>query len=414
MTLRTHLTFEYNQDDPPFDPIAVAKSLRPLLLAHAEQAEQEGRIPQPVFDALRTSGLLRMMVPKRVGGFGCNMITHLRTIAELAKGCAGTAWSFGLLSGCTGTAAGLPPEISKTLFKTGEELLCSVTSAVGKARPVPGGYRVSGRWGYGSGCMHADWAMNTVAVLDQNGDEVDRAFAIIPLKNSPEVHIEHTWKVLGVKGSGSNTVVAEDVFLPENLIMRHSQMPTQAQLLTFPDLEARERGPLEPVFPLGVLAPTLGAAEALLERVQEKMTQRSVVAWHYDRQSDSQILVYQLGEAAMEIDSAWLHIEKATIFMDEVAPTRVITGYEKALIQANCGYAMQQLRKAGERLMDIAGPGGFADSNPLQRFWRDLSFASRHNYLNSRLSLELYGRARLGQPSNFELLEDIGDNASSA
>ena len=409
MTLRTHLNFQFNADEPAFDPVAIASSLRPLLMAHADQAEREGRIPAPVFKALRETGLLRMMAPRRAGGFGCNILTHMRTVAELAKGCAGSAWAFGLLSGCTGTAAGMGPEATEILFKTGEELFCSVSSPTGTATPVDGGYLVSGQWGYGSGCLHADWAMNGVKVLDEAGAVVDTAFAIIPLTHSDRVAIKNTWHVLGVKGSGSNTIVADQVFVPAPLMMLRSQTPSQAVLLTLPGLEDKERVPQEPLFPLGVLSPTLGAATALLERVTDNMKTKCVVGWHYPTQASSEVMVQQLGEAAMEIDSAWLHIRRATTYMDDIAPTRVLSGFEKARIQADCGHAMQLLRRAGERLMDIAGPSAFADGNPLVRFWRDLHFASRHNALNSRLSLELYGRGLLGQPSNLMLLTDIRD-----
>src|SRR3546814_16536442 len=83
-------------------------------------------------------------------------------------------------------------------------------------------------------------------------------------------------------------------------------------------------------------------------------------------------------------------------------------------IQADCGYAMCRLRGAGNRLMDGAGPGAFALSNPLQRSWRDLCVGTRHNALSSHLSLELYGRAIAGHPSNIQLLPDIGPSPAWA
>jgi alkylation response protein AidB-like acyl-CoA dehydrogenase len=93
--------------------------------------------------------------------------------------------------------------------------------------------------------------------------------------------------------------------------------------------------------------------------------------------------------------------------LDETAQHRVLTGFDKARIQADCGYAMELLRAAGNRLMDIAGPGAFALSSPLQRIWRDLSVGTRHNALNGQLSIELYGRAITGLRSNIALLPDI-------
>jgi alkylation response protein AidB-like acyl-CoA dehydrogenase len=392
---------------PNVDPVAIAASLRPLLAEFADRAEREGKIPAPVFQAIRDSGLLRMMIPRRLGGFGCDTLTHTRTIAELAKACAGSAWAFGLLSGITGTAASLPEEAVKIVFEKGDELFCSVSALTGTATAVAGGYIVSGEWGYGSGCMHAHWAMIGVRVLDEGGETIDTAFAIIPLQNCGQVQIKNTWQVLGVKASGSNTIVAKEVFVPSCLLLRSSEQPACEDLLSQPELEARERIPQEPLFPLGVLSPTLGSAMAMLEYVGGQMPTKKPVGWHYDSQADSDMFVQQYGEAAMEIDSAWLHIERAAGMLDEQAQQRVLTGYDKAQIQADCGYAMQLLRRAGERLMDIAGPSGFADNNPLQRHWRDLSFASRHTALHSRLSTELYGRARLGRPSNLMLLHSI-------
>src|SRR3546814_3291530 len=100
--------------------------------------------------------------------------------------------------------------------------------------------------------------------------------------------------------------------------------------------------------------------------------------------------------------------------LDETAQQRVLTGFDKAHIQADCGYAMGLLRGAGNRLMDVAGPGAFALSNPLQRSSRDLRFGTRHNHLSSHLSLVLYGRAIAGHPSNIQLLPDLGPSPTWA
>lgn len=137
------------------------------------------------------------------------------------------------------------------------------------------------------------------------------------------------------------------------------------------------------------------------------MAKRPVVGWTYASQGESDALVGLLGRAAMEIDSAWLHIRRAAAMLDDVAQQRALTGYDKAQIQADCGYAMELLRAAGNRLMDVAGPGAFALASPLQRIWRDLNVGTRHNALSAPLSIELYGRAIAGLPSNIRLLPDI-------
>jgi alkylation response protein AidB-like acyl-CoA dehydrogenase len=384
-----------------------------LLAAHASQCEAERRVPDAVIAALREAGLFHITAPLRAGGPAFKLITHVETVAEIAKGCVGTAWAYGLLSGITGMALGLPLHMTALLFGTGEELFCSATSMTGFADPVDGGYRLSGKWGYGSGCLHADWALNGILIRDAAGETVDSALGFVDL-HAPEVAILDNWHVAGMAGSGSNMIVADGAFIPEALLLRTSQRPPAEALLAIEGLEPRDLWPMEPLFPLGVLPPMLGAAQAMLEAVAQAADQRAVVGWNYASQSESQQLVAGIGQAAMEIASAWLHIRRAVAMLDETAQERALTGFDKARIQADCGYAMGLLRSAGNRLMDVAGPGAFALSNALQRFWRDLNVGTRHNALNAGLSLELYGRAILGQPSNIALLPDIGPQPGCA
>ncbi|MBB3982320.1 alkylation response protein AidB-like acyl-CoA dehydrogenase [Sphingobium fontiphilum] len=386
------------------DPVGVAASMRALLQEHSAACERERRIVPAVMEALRASGLFHITAPARAGGPGHKLITHIETVAELAKGCVGTAWAYGLLSGVTGSALALPPAIMERLFPTGDELFCSASAPSGKAVAAPGGYRVSGRWGYGSGCLHADWALNGVMIETDQGAE--RAMAFLDLRD-PACSIEDDWHVAGMAGSGSNMIVAQHLFVPEELILWTSRTPPAEAVLAMEGLEPRDRWPMEPLFPLGVLAPMLGAATALLEGVAQAMPKRQVVGWTYAGQSGSEALIGMIGRAAMEIDSAWLHIRRAAGMLDETAQHRVLSGFDKAQIQADCGYAMELVRTAGNRLMDVAGPGAFALSSPLQRIWRDLSVGTRHNALNGQLSLELYGRAITGQPSNIALLPAI-------
>ena len=388
------------------DPVGIARTLAPLLAEQAELAEKGRRATVASVEALRDTGLFQMMFPRRSGGLGHKLITQIETIAALAHGCPGTAWAFGLLAGVTASAASMPPEVKQLVFRTGDELVCSVAGQIGTARPTEGGYTVDGSWGYASGCLHATWALNGVRILDESGQQIDAGFAFLPLAG-PDVTIEDTWHMSGLCASGSNTVVARHALVPEKLLLRFSQLRAAAGRAPASTLEPRDRWPVEPLFPLGVLAPMLGAAGAMLEIVNAHMPQRPTIGWKYGNQAESQTFVGQFGEAALEIDSAWLHVRRAVASIDDTAQTRPLSGFEKARIQADCGYAMRQLRRAGERLMEIAGPGAFALSSPLQRLWRDLSVGTRHTALNTMLSSELYGRALLQQDSNLVLLSDI-------
>src|SRR3546814_2012301 len=96
------------------------------------------------------------------------------------------------------------------------------------------------------------------------------------------------------------------------------------------------------------------------EGVVQSLDKRPVTGWTYANQGQSHTLVAMVGQSAMEIESAWLHVRRAVAMLDETAQQRVLTGFDKAQIQADCGYAMGLLRGAGNRLMDVAGPGAFA------------------------------------------------------
>lgn len=373
-------------------PLDLAKQLVPLLADHDPWIDDQRRLPPIIIEALRASGLPWMMMPKRRGGRGETMRTQIEVTAELARGSAGAAWAFGLACSVTALAASLPEEAAQLIFRTGRELVCGVTMPIGKARPVKGGYSVSGSWPYASGSQLADWGMGGVQVLDEEGKLRDTGYAFMPIGDHG-LWIKDTWHVAGMRGSGSNNIVAEELFVPTELVRLNSHRRLPAEPLS---KEPRDNWSTAGAFPLGVLAPLLGAARTLLDRTVEGLGSKAVSMWDYPRQNESQSVLQQVGEAAIEIDSAWLHVYRASDILDIAAQDHPLRQDEIVRLQADCGYAMQLLRRAAERLMDIGGASAFATANPLQRAWRDIAIGSRHAALNSLQSLELYGRSLAG------------------
>src|SRR3546814_16499973 len=113
-------------------------------------------------------------------------------------------------------------------------------------------------------------------------------------------------------------------------------------------LEPRDRWPMEPLFPLGVLAPMLGAASAILAGVVQSLDKRPVTGWTYANQGQSHPLVAMVGQSAMEIESTWLHVRRAVAMLDETAPQSVLHGFPHAPIQADCGYQRSGKRECWE------------------------------------------------------------------
>lgn len=387
-------------------PVERARSLLPLIAEHAAIAEEQGCIAPPVFDALKSAGLFQITVARRAGGEGASMLTFVETVAEIAKASPGSAWAYGLLAGTTGMAASLPEAQRQLLFRRGDELSCFVGAKTGVAIRSGDGYLVSGQWPYASGCLHSDWAWCGVLIRDEKGVQVNSGNAFIDLSGQ-NTEIIRDWNVAGLSASGSNRVKAEGHFVPAALLIPDENMTNMLEFVGESRAEARDFWPVEPQFGLTVLPSMLGAATGMLEAVRQKMNERPIISWNYERQSDSELLLAKLGEAAIKIDSAWLHVYRACDIVDRVAQERTVTKIEKVKTQADCGYAMRLVREAAEILLDIAGPSAFTLTNMIQRQWRDLSVGSRHNALNAGLSLELLGRALTGGRSNIKNMPEI-------
>jgi alkylation response protein AidB-like acyl-CoA dehydrogenase len=212
-----------------------------------------------------------------------------------------------------------------------------------------------------------------------------------------EVEIEDTWFVAGMCGTGSNTLVAKDLFIPD-----HRILPLASALRgDYPHRrysgEPSDRWALAPILPLLLLGPIVGTARALLEAVIDGTTKRGITYTTYARQADAPVVQHHIAEAALKIDSAWFHAMRAAKDLDETAAAGKQMNYlTRARIRGESGYAAKLLREAVDALVSVAGASSFADANPIQRMWRDANVATRHAMLATGPDLEMYGRALLG------------------
>jgi len=385
------------------DPIELARGLTALLAEHDEEIDDTRGVPESVMTTIMDTGLLWMMMPRRAGGASETMRTQIDVVAELARGSAGAAWQVGLLMNTTAAAASLPEAAVDRIFQTGRELVCGVTMPIGTARPVEGGYLVNGRWPYASGSQYAYWGMGGVRVVGADGILIGVGLAFMPIGESG-LSIADTWHVSGMRGSASNTIVAENLLLSADLVFHDG--PGQLDRGAPFDPEPRDNWPTAVVLGLALLAPLLGAARNLLERTLASTT-KPITHWDYARQADSHTVLAHIGESAMEIDTAWMHIMQVADALDITAQAGPLPPSEQVRLQAAQGFAMKMIRQAAERLMDIGGASAFATSNPLQRAWRDIALGTRHAFVNTSQSLELYGRQLAGEPLQSKLFRSL-------
>jgi alkylation response protein AidB-like acyl-CoA dehydrogenase len=381
------------------DPVAQAATLREILLRNTEKAEQDRRIPEENIQALADANLFRVLMPRRWGGYGVPIGTALRASAELAKGCPSTAWVQMLINVSSWTATLLPDRAQDEIFAGASDgRVCGVLAPTSKATRVNGGYRISGRWSFASGCWHASWAMVGAPLQDESGKIVDQSVAYAPIS---EFQIEDNWFVAGMRGTGSNTLVAKEVFVPDHRVLSVSRSIAGEYPRRSGANEPSDQYAYVPVLALVLIGPILGMAQAVLDAVVAGATRRGISYTTYQRQVDSSVVHHQVGEAALQIDSGWMHAMRAASDIHEAAIAGRRMDYTtRARVRGDCGYASKVLRDAIDTLVSIAGAGSFADASPVQRFWRDINVAGRHAVITPMPNLELYGRALLGAEGN--------------
>ncbi|MFD3519063.1 acyl-CoA dehydrogenase family protein [Streptomyces sp. NPDC058653] len=384
-------------DAPGRELVTAATALVPLLAANADRADAEGRIPEENLAALREAGLLRLGVPRALGGHGVRVGTLLAVCTELGRGCASTAWVTALF-GSGGAVAGLVGDaVRAEIWGSSPDI--TLSSAVGvpvPVRQVSGGYVLDGRWGWVSGIRHSDWVGLDV-LGEREGGSAQRAMAFVPVT---AVSVEDTWDMAGMRGTGSDTVVAEDLFVPDD------------RMLWFADAAAGvyHRGgdgemATRLLFPVTAMvsfvAPVLGLGVAVYEHIVGILTAgRSVVSGSrlHDLARDTPGVQAGVVDAAALIDGAMLRMAWAAGELDRAALAGVIPPETAGVrMRVDFAHAARSIRQAADMLLDVGGASRFALADPAQRMWRDLGTATRHPAFVTEVNRERYGQLLLAE-----------------
>ncbi len=378
----------------PDELIRRATELQPLLAKNAARTEADRRVPDENIEAIREAGLFKLMIPKRLGGYETTIKTKMEVSAVLAEACGSTAWVTALTNVCAWLVGTLPDQAQQDVFGADPDArVAGVLAPSPDIEKVDGGYLVSGRWAWSSGSLHASWALGGVVQLGPDGVPIDVGSVIMPMS---ELTIEDTWFVAGMKGTGSNTVVAERVFVPEH---RYASVPAAiaGHYGTEHADEALYHSAFIPVLALILVGPLLGLGRAALKLAIEKAPKRAVSYTRLATQAESTAFQLKIAEAAMTLDDAILHAYRGADDIDGWAARRETMDYDtRARVRADTGWTSSKVREAITLILDAHGASGFADSSPMQRIWRDANTAGRHAVVNPLVNQEVYGKALLG------------------
>jgi alkylation response protein AidB-like acyl-CoA dehydrogenase len=367
------------------------ESIVPFLRENAAQADKDRRLPQSSVEAMADAGVLGLWAPERFGGFEGDMTTQLEVVTALARGCSSASWLTPIFTGSNFQISRMSDEVQEEVWSDGTNVACCGFLTPGqKAEKVPGGWRVSGKWPWASGCYHAKWTLLAADLVDGRSDFPGFGFLLVPMS---ELTIKDTWFTLGMRGTGSNTVFGDDVFVPEHRVIDMMKAQPTLDLHQVPDSVFQS---------LWFAGTPIGIAQAALETAMGSLRKRSIQYTNYFKQIECPTTQLDFAEAASKIDIADLLTHRAAADADRcVHEGAELNGAQRARAKHDCGVGVTNLRAAMDLIVSQAGASAMADFNPLQRLYRDLSTCTLHAMMRPSIAAEVRGRMMLGlMPTN--------------
>jgi 3-hydroxy-9,10-secoandrosta-1,3,5(10)-triene-9,17-dione monooxygenase len=380
-----------------------AAALVPALRERAVEADRLRKVPPANVAALKQAGLYKVLQARRHGGYQMSLHTHIDTIATVARGCISTAWCMAVTHAHSWLMASFPEKAqAETYGSDPDTLISAVIAPRGNARAVDGGYVLTGFWPFASGCEHADWLFLGAGIADAKGQKLDEADLLVPTR---DVTIKDDWNVVGLRGTGSCSVVAKDVFVPAH---RYLSLPGTI-MGKAPGIGLHDgwlyKSAAVPVLALALAPPALGAAEAALADFAQRLPGRVVAYTEGEVQIEQPTTHRQAGDAATKIGVARLLLEHCADEIEAAAARGEMMEFAKrARVRMDCAHAVRQCLEAVDILYLATGGSGIAETNPLQRAWRDLHAINMHGLLNIETNQEMYGRIVLGLKPNTPLI----------
>jgi alkylation response protein AidB-like acyl-CoA dehydrogenase len=377
--------------------VASARDLQPLLRKHVADGEVYRRQADEVIEALTAAGMFRLFTPRRFGGYSTSLRTQVDVTEALAEADGSAAWVVGIASGAAWISAHATERAQDEVFGPDPDVRISGSASPAPARRVDGGLRVDGRWAYASGSPHSSWAGVATAVADEHGEPAGAYFCLTPRS---DLRLEETWQTVGMRGTGSNTWVGDDVFVPEHRMFAIAEVAEGSPRHD----EPLYRLPFAPIASLNLMGTLLGLGRAALDYTIEKTPTKPVHHTYFARQSDSVAVQMQTAEAALKLQTARLHIHRIADDLDAAVINGGTLHYaDRAQMRAEAGYSVAQVLEAIQILLNVHGAAGLAETSPLQH-WLDANTGGRHAGFNAAVGYEVFGKVLLGVPERISAM----------
>jgi alkylation response protein AidB-like acyl-CoA dehydrogenase len=375
-------------------PLDAARQLVPKIRACTDEIEADRELPKPLFEALADAGLFHLALPRSLGCPELDLPTYVQVIEELGKADASTAWIVNQGAIYATYAARMPREVARSIWiDIPRSVVANSPAPTAKAVVVPGGYRVTGRQGFSTGCRHAAWVAAHSQVIE-NGQlrlledgQPEARYLFVPVG---EGELLDTWHVRGMRGTGTHHFAVNDVFVPAE----RSVLSAGAPLV--------ETGPLYQIprtllFASGDASAALGVARSCLEAFFELAGAKTPRAMK-GLLRDQPMVQADVGRAEAHLRSGRAFLtETVREIWDHVSANDTLSLDRRAALRLATTHAIRLAVQVVDTAYNAAGATAIYEDHPLQRHFQDIHVISQH--LQARLThYELVGRHWLGLP----------------
>ncbi|WP_280394311.1 3-hydroxy-9,10-secoandrosta-1,3,5(10)-triene-9,17-dione monooxygenase oxygenase subunit [Nocardia brasiliensis] len=371
-------------------------ALLPTLRERTQEAEDLRRIPDESMKALQETGFFRLLQPKQWGGHAADPVVFYDTVRKIASACGSTGWVAGIVGVHNWHLALFAQQAQEDVWGEDTEVRISSSYApMGAGVVTDGGYLVNGAWAWSSGCDHATWAVLGGPVI-KDGKPVDFGSFLIP---RDDYRIDDVWNVVGLRGTGSNTVVVKDIFVPSHRFLSFRAMSEMKSPGLEQNTDPVYKMPWGTIHPTTISTPIVGMAYGAYEAHVEHQGKRVRAAYAGEKAKDDPFAKVRIAEASSDIDAAWRQLSGNVA--DEYA---LLAAGQEVPFDLRVRARRDQVRATGrsiaaiDKLFESSGATALANGTPLQRFWRDAHAGRVHAANDPERAYLMYGTHEFGLP----------------
>jgi len=378
--------------------LAVLDGVRDLLPTIRERADEGERlrvVPEASIKELEETGFFRLLQPQRFDGLEADPVDFYTAVRDIASACGSTGWVSSVVGVHPWQVALFADEAQQAVWGSDTSTrLSSSYAPTGKAVVTDGGFKLSGKWSFSSGCDHCQWVLLGGLVFNEDGNVVDFRTFMVPRE---KYQINDVWNVVGLRGTGSNDIVVEETFIPEAFTLSMSetgQCRGPGQAVNTSDLY---KLPFHSIFTNTITTPIIGMARGAYAEHVEMQQKRVRAAYIGEKASLDPFAAVRIAKASSEIDAAWsllvgnIREEQEYVERGETIPLEL-----RLRVRRDQVLGTQRAIDAIDALFEASGGRALAEGTYLQRAWRDAHAGRVHAANDPERALQMYGAQQFG------------------